>query len=443
MDLKRYEICLSRLPEGMKAAEVYAEESQSFSVGLLDGAIDSYEVSGAAGISLRADCGHMGYAYTESMEDDPERLLRLAAESAAVIESEDEQEVYAGAEEYPEAPAVDPALLSATAEEKIALARELEKKALAADPRIRKLIHCKLGTTIGEKNIVNSRGLSLKQSSGSCFAYVSPMAEIDGQIKDGFAWRIARSLGELDIDGLVKEATEDLFSQFGASPVPSGTYPIVMKNSAAADLLEAFSGMFSADAAQKGLSLLAGREGEVIGNERVTLIDDPMCPMAPGQSAFDDEGVPAEKTVVAEKGVLRTLLHNLKTAKKAGCATTGNAGKPSAASPVGVSPSNFYQKPGGKSFDELLAGMGDGLLIANISGLHAGCNAVSGAFSLLARGFVVEGGRIGRPVEQITVTGNFLEYLRDVCAVGSDLRFGMSGVGSPSLFISGLQVAGK
>ena len=443
MDLKRYEVSFSRLPEGVRAAEVYARESQSFSVGLLDGVIDSYDVSGSAGISLRADCGHMGYAYTESMEDDPEQLLRLAQQSAAVIESEDEQEIYAGAKEYPEAPAVDPSLLSATAEEKIALARELEQKALAADPRIQKLIQCKLGTTISEKNIVNSRGLSLKQSSGGCFAYVSPMAEIDGQVKDGFAWRVARSLKELDIDGLVREAAEDLFSQFGASPVPSGAYPIVMKNSAAADLLEAFSDMFSADAAQRGLSLLAGREGEAIGSGQVSLIDDPMCPMAPDQSAFDDEGVPAEKTVVAENGVLKTLLHNLKTAKKAGCATTGNAGKPSAASPVGVSPSNFYQEAGEKTLDELLAAMGSGLLIVDISGLHAGCNAVSGAFSLLARGFVVENGKIGRPVEQITVTGNFLEYLKDVRAVGSDLRFGLGGIGSPSLLISSLQVAGK
>ena len=165
--------------------------------------------------------------------------------------------------------------------------------------------------------------------------------------------------------------------------------------------------------------------------------------MAVTQTAFDDEGVPAARTTVVEKGVLKTLLHNRKTAKKAGCATTGNAGKPSVASPVGVSPTNFYQEPGSASLEELFETLGSGLYITDISGLHAGCNSVSGEFSLLARGFVVENGKQGRPVEQITVTGNFLEYLKGVRAVGSDLRFGFGGIGSPSLLIESLQVAGK
>ena len=212
------------------------------------------------------------------------------------------------------------------------------------------------------------------------------------------------------------------------------------------DLLDSFESMFSADAAQKGLSLLAGREGETVASPLVTIVDDPMAKNALCRSAFDDEGVPGEATTVVEKGVLKSLLHNLKTARKAGCRTTGNASKAGAASPVGVAASNFFICPGEGTRDELLEQMGEGLYITGVSGLHAGCNPVSGSFSLLARGFLVEGGRMIKPVEQITLSGLFLDLLKKVERVGGDFAFDMPGgstFGSPSLLIGKLPVAGK
>ena len=147
-----------------------------------------------------------------------------------------------------------------------------------------------------------------------------------------------------------------------------------------------------------------------------------------------------------EAGKLTSLLHNLKTAKKAGVASTSNASRAGAASPVGVSPSQLYIVPGDKSFDELVASLGDGLIIRDISGLHAGVSAVSGDFSLIAKGALVENGKIVRAVEQITVSGSFLDMLSHVVAVGSDLKFALpsGGVcGAPSILFEGLMVAGK
>jgi PmbA protein len=141
-----------------------------------------------------------------------------------------------------------------------------------------------------------------------------------------------------------------------------------------------------------------------------------------------------------------TLLHNLKTAKKAGVESTSNAGKSSPGSPIGVSPSNFYIVPGEKTPDELLAEMDNGILITDLSGLHAGVDPVSGEFSLLAKGQMVENGNTGRPVDQITIAGKFLTLLESVKAVGSDLQFGVpddSRFGSPSLLIEEVMVSGK
>jgi PmbA protein len=210
------------------------------------------------------------------------------------------------------------------------------------------------------------------------------------------------------------------------------------------DLLSAFSGMFSADAAQKGLSLLAGKEGETVASEIVTLWDDPFDPVAP--RAFDGEGTPCIKKAVIERGVLNTLLHNLKTAKKAGKESTGNASRRSAASSVDIAPTVFRVETGRHSYDELLKELGTGLVISELEGLHAGVDAVSGDFSLKAAGLLVENGAVVRPVSNITVAGNFVSLMKDVIAVGSDLRFGMPQggyFGSPSILISGLTVAGN
>ena len=146
---------------------------------------------------------------------------------------------------------------------------------------------------------------------------------------------------------------------------------------------------------------------------------------------------------VIENGKLTTLLHNLKTARKAGVKTTGNAAKNGYAGTVNVSPSNFYLKPGEKSKEELLADLGNGLVITEVSGLHAGANAISGDFSLIAQGYTVKDGKKDQPVERITVAGNFFQLLKNIRAIGSDLTFPGSPIGSPSVDVGEIAVAGK
>ena len=235
-------------------------------------------------------------------------------------------------------------------------------------------------------------------------------------------------------DGCVKDAVEKL----GAGRLQSGARRVVIRNNAMADLLSTFCGVFSADNAQKGLSLLAGKEGTAIASPAVTLTDDPLLPWGMGSCPFDREGAATMTKNVIDGGVLRTLLHNRKTAKKAGVATTGNA-----AGSGRVAPSNLYIQPGEASLRDLLAHMENGLLLTEVSGLHAGANPVSGDFSLLARGFEVVNGEIQRAVEQFTVAGNFFALLQDVEAVGSDLLFEGSPIGSPSVAVKKLNIAGE
>ena len=157
---------------------------------------------------------------------------------------------------------------------------------------------------------------------------------------------------------------------------------------------------------------------------------------------FDDEGVPSATHTVVEDGVFRTFLHNLKTARKDGVATTGNARKVGYASAVYVTPTNFYLKPGKRTLDDMLRGIGEGLVITEVSGLHAGANPISGDFSLLAKGYTFREGRREKPVEQITVAGNFYELLSAVRELASDLTFPMGGIGCPSVDVGELSVSG-
>lgn len=426
---------------GCASSELYYANGESFEVNANVGEIDRYSVSREAGVSVRVSLdGREGYAYTERI-DEPEKLVDHAADNARCIESDDDHPMQTK-QTYAEVTREDSALKNKTESERIALAKRLEQACLAIDPRVKRVVYCTAGYDSGAVVMENSLGLRAERSTNSSYLYVMPSVDDGSELQTGFAFRMGREAA--DAEGCAKEAVEDALSKLGASPVDSGCYRVLLKPFAMSDLLTAFTPMFSADEAQKGCSLLAGKEGQTIANERITIWDDPFDPVAP--RAFDGEGTPCVKKAVIERGVLKTLLHNLKTAKKAGVQSTGNASRRSAASAVGVAPMVFRLETGKFSYEELLKELNSGLVISELEGLHAGVDAVSGDFSLKAAGFLVENGEIKRPVSNITIAGNFVSLMKDVVAVGNDLRFGMPQggfVGSPSILVSGLTVAGK
>jgi len=426
---------------GCASSELYYANGESFEVNANGGEIDRYSVSREAGISVRVSInGREGYAYTERI-DDPERLVDHAADNAKCNESADEHPMQTK-QSYQAVVRQDSALKHLSDSERIALAKRLEQTCLALDPRVKRVVYCTAGYDSGAVVMENSLGLHAERTSDSSYIYVMPSVEDGFELQTGFAFLMGTEAAQ--VEACAKEAVEDALGKLGASPVDSGCYRVLLKPYAMCDLLSAFAPMFSADAAQKGLSLLANKEGETVASGIVTIWDDPFDAVAP--RAFDGEGTPCIRKAVIEHGVLKTLLHNLKTAKKAGRESTGNASRRSAASSVGVSPTVFRVETGKYDYDELLRELGTGLVISELEGIHAGVDEVSGDFSLKAAGFLVENGAIVRPVSNITVAGNFVSMMKDVVAIGSDLRFGMPQggyFGSPSMLVSGLTVAGN
>lgn len=444
LDVFRAQVLKAAKAAGLEQAEIYTARADSLRVLATGGQVADYAVADRIGVSLRGMYeGRMGYCSTQALDEEAiAQLIEGVKESAAVCEGVKEESIYPGDESYAQAECFEPALDEVPAEKKVALSRALEAAVAAYDARLT----CNMAgvsTSSSTVALENTYGLRLENRDNAIVAHVSVAAREGEKVASGGAVRATRDIAAIDVEEMVREAGDEAIAALEAEPVASGVYNVVIKNSTMVDLLSTFSGIFSAENAQQGLSLLKDREGDMIAAPCVTIVDDPLMAGGFATCPFDAEGVAAYKKTVVDAGRLTTLLHNRKTAAKAGVKSTGNAAKESYASPVKVAPTNFYIQKGGESFDALLEQLGDGLLITDVSGLHAGANAVSGDFSLLCAGFVVEGGKKGRAVKQITVAGNFLTMLQNVAAVGDDLKFPGDPIGSPSVLVKGLSVAGK
>lgn len=434
---------------GFSDWEIYYADSTSFAVKVFGGEIGEYKSTDSAGLSFRGTYNNrVGYAFTEKL--DPSvipGIIKNAADNAGVIEEEEVEKLYPGDGSYPEVNSHNPALGDVPAKEKIKLALALEKCSFEQDPRVVSVDYCQLGTSEATVNIANSYGMTLSHRGSFAYAYVMVRVEDNGVTKTGLEFWHGNDLGKFSYEAVAKDAVGRALSYLGAQSVESGAYPVIFDNRTACNLMAAFSSVFFAENAQKGFSLLAGKEGEAIAASHITLRDDGVSEYETfGSSPFDSEGVAARKKAVIEGGVLKTLLYNTKSAGKAGVASTGNGFKPSFRSAVSTACTNFYIVPSDITPEKMQSGVKKGLLITELAGLHAGINPISGDFSISSDGFLIENGKITRPVEQITVAGNFYSLLKDIECVGSDLRFDMPSSGGtfgmPSILVRELPVSG-
>lgn len=430
---------------GFEECEIYYSDSESLSLNIYEGEVEKYKLNNAFGLSFRGKINNkMGYSYTEILDEEAIKTLITNARDAALsIENDDIQFIYEGDKEYKKIDSFKKELENVKPDELISLALDMEKECKKQCDKVVNFQGCGIGYGKSTYGIINSKGLNLKNSTNSLTAYVVPIVEDHNQKYDGTGYVMAKKVEDIKPDALAKQGLEEALSKIGGRSIPSGKYKIIINNEAMVSLLGTFSGIFNAEQAQKGLSLLKGKEGEIIASNKVILIDDPHLEDGLGTTSFDDEGVATYKKEIITNGKLNTLLYNLKTAHKAGVKSTGNGFKSSYASTIGVSSTNFYIEPGQKSFEELCEDVNDGIIITEFAGLHSGASAVTGDFSLAAKGFMIENGKKGFPIEQITVAGNFFTLLKEIEEVGNDLKFPMSSIGCPSVVVKELSVAGK
>lgn len=440
---------------GFTECEIFATQSSHFEVHIFKGEIEQYKNSFSKGFSFRGMIdGKLGYSYSENMDEMEisniiELVVNNAKENAEIIEEIPKVGLFKGSSEYPKYEKKLPS--PSCVEDKISLAKKMEEVAKNADERVVAVDNCVIVNGESSVKLINDLGLNLSQENYFAAAYVCPRVVENGQTKVGFSLHKGIDFTDFDPEKTAKKAVKDAIESLGAKSVLVGKYNIVLENKTATSMLSAFASLFFAKGVQKGFSLLAGKLGEQIGSSILNIRDDGIYKDSIGNTSFDGEGVATTNKEVVTNGILKTYLYNLETAAIDGTNSTGNASRGSCKSSVETCCNHFYIVPSSDDLDltkceDLCKSMGNGLLINDISGLHAGINHISGDFSLLAGGFLIENGEKVRPVEQITVSGNVLELFSNITEIGSDLYFGMpsSGpIGSPSILIKDIDVAGN
>ena len=432
--------------QGIAEYELYYQVGASTSVDTFQHSINEFTSSYSGGLCFRAIIGgKMGYASTEELSPQQAKaVVAKAMDNALNLEAEEAVFLGEGGQEYEVLE--DRSYALPTTEALIAKVLETTEKLYAADQKA--VDGCQTQGIIetSEVAIYNSKGLDLHQSSSASGLIAVGVVRDGNEMSNDYQIKLGQ-LDKIDTDELVKKAIDGAKEKLGGEVAPTGQYPVVFSPEAMTSLLSVYSGIFNSEAAQKGLSKLKGREGEVVAAPCVTLVDDPFHKENPEPANFDAEGSPTHKKAVIEKGVLNTLLYNLKTAAVAGKKTTGNASKAGYDAPVGIRPFTMYLEGGEISEEELLQKAGSGVYITSLSGLHAGADSVSGDFSLQSAGYMLEDGKKTRYVKSFTVAGNFYDLLKNITALANNSHLpramGSTAFGAPTVLVEGLSIAGK
>jgi len=445
-DVKSFKeaIFAKALEKGYTDCEIYFVRGDAFEVHIFDGEISEYKIQSPMGLSFRGSVdGLMGGAYTERITlDEIDFLVEKAKENAKV--KDDKTEIlYKGSDAYPKALEISPDFSKVSAAQKIEMAKLMEQTALK-EKDVKACDYCIVVSGEAETYLANSMGLELTQKEAKVFAALMTRLERDDQTKVAFEVWGGNDFSSFDPISFAKKTAKIALEKFDAITPISKEYDIILTNEASMSLLSVFAMSFFGENVQKGFSLLNGKIGEKIAADVITIRDTISHEKSLAHLSFDSEGVATADKIIVENGVLKTFLHNLKSAAKDGVQPTGNGFRPSFKSSVGTGVVNFYIQNGEHTPASLLQELGDGIMITSFEGLHAGANPITGDFSLLAEGFMVEGGKKSTAAFQFTVAANYFEMLKNVKLVADDIYFDITGasVGSPSLLIKNMKVAG-
>jgi PmbA protein len=431
---------------GATAAECVIREGDEFSTLVRLGQVETLKESGSKSIGVRVFHGKRA-ASTYSSDFSREGLDRMltSALTLAKITSEDP---YSGIPEPAQLGALSGDLdlysadvYSLPGEERISYARRAEKAALDFDPRIKNSEGGSFDAATGHRILANSHGFVGEYRRSYCSIAAIPIAQSDnGAMQRDYWFSVARSLGRLDSPEQVgKIAAQRTLRRLGARKVKTAEVPIVFDPMVANSILDHIFEGINGDSVYRGASFLAGKLGQKIAGDQVTVIDDGTMIGGFGTSPFDGEGVPTRRTVVIENGVLKSYLMNTYTAKKLGLATTANASRGLAGTP-GIGPGNYFLQPGSKTPQQIISGIKEGLYVTEFLG-H-GANLVTGDYSRGASGLWISGGELAFPVEEITVAGNLKELFFNISEIGNDLEF-RGSMACPTIRIDGLTVGGE
>jgi len=447
MDLKTFTDLVFSLgkKKGFEECQIHFTREHEFEVHVSKGKIETFKDADSFSVSFKGlKEGKCGRARVEALDKEAaELLVEEALSNLQIIDSSDVELLHDGSGNYVDVNYYRGNYERLGSSQKVEMAKELERTALATDKRIVMAPRNVFGHVTSEEVIMNTLGLEKEFTNDGGYAYTMVLASDGKTPKSGFKLKASKTPEELDVQGIAREAAREALTLLGATSVESGKYDVIIRRDVVAEILGRFSSIFSAEDVQKKMSPIRDKLGQVIADPVLNLLDDPFIPESFTSRPFDSEGVPTSRKAMIEKGKLVTYLYDLKSAHKDGVKSTGNA-VGSTIAPINISLRGEEEL----SFQELLKHVEKGILVIGVDGLHSGADPISGNFSLSAKGYLVKDGEMVHPVEQITISGNFVDMLTAVKAVGSDHELNLSMYARalalvPSVLVEKLDIAGK
>ena len=433
------------LAAGATDAECTISEGDEFSANVRMREIESLKEAGSRAAGLRILIGkRTGSSYTSDLSKEGiERLVKSAVELAAVTT----EDPHAGLPEPEELGSIgsdlqlycgDVAQLETGL--KIETAKRAEEAALSADPRIVNSEGAGFDSHTGRHVFANSRGFMGEYRSSYCSLAVSPVAREGDSMERDYWYTLARGWAGLEPPEQVgRMAAQRALRRLKAVKVETQKVPVVFEPRVARSLLDNLFDAVHGMSVYRHESFLAGKLGERVAGENVTIVDDATIPGLFGTSPFDDEGVPSRRTVVIERGVLKSYLLNCYAARKLGMKTTGNASRGITGN-AGIGHGNFYLEKGEQTPEQILGSVKNGFYVTELLGF--GVNVVTGDYSRGAAGLWIRDGALAFAVSEVTIAGKLQEMLMGIEAIGSDLEF-RGAVAAPTLKIGEMTVGGR
>jgi PmbA protein len=445
LDLARRVAAAARPSEEVEAYVTRARETE---VKVHERAVESLVVAERAGAGVRVVVDdRQGFAWAGSLDDEMIAGALAEARDNAEFATADEFTVVATPDDArgPVAPLDlwrDDITTTAT-DAKVDLALALEAATVATDRRLRGVESAAYGDTAVETAIATSSGVESVSARTTCSVAAFALAGEGIDTRTGYGFSAGRSFAELDIEIAARDAAERAVRLLGAAPIKSRRLPVVLDPLVTRSLLAIIGGALGGEAIAKGRSMFVDRLGESVAAGHVTLVDDPIDGAAFGAATHDSEGVPTRRVELIVDGVLRGVLHNVSTGRRAATATTGSAVRGGYASTPGTGARALTLVPGSRAADEILAVAGEALYVQSVSGLHSGTNPISGDFSVGAEGLMVRAGSLAEPVREVTIASTLPRMLQDVVEIGADHTWLPGGAAGMTLLVDGMAVSGS
>jgi PmbA protein len=429
--------------------EAYAARSKGTEVKVFGGEVESLASENTEGVGVRVVIeGRQGFAWAGSLEPAVVSETLAEARDNAGFGSPDEYLGLPGPDEAAD-PGTDRAaldqwrevLLATPADDKVALALELERMVMAADARIRGVRTVSYGDGATEMALANSLGVEATARRTVCSVSALTLAGEGVGTRTGYGFSVGREPSELDLEEAAQMAAERAVRLLGATQPKSRRLAVVFDPLAAASILGVISGALNGESVLKGRSMFATRMGETVAGPQISIIDDPTNPEAFGAAGYDSEGVPTRPVRMIENGQLTRFLHNVQTGRRSGTGTTGSAVRAGYTSTPGVGSRALHFAPGSAAPEELLRRAEGGLFVQSITGLGTGASPVTGDFSVGADGLMIRDGALAEPVREITVASTFQRMLADL-EVGNDLRWLAGGAAAVTILVPEMSMSG-